>query len=1821
MDDKHSDKNYVNNEFHEVEKKPESEEVREPFAGEELKENEKPESEEVREPVDGEELKENEKSEREEVREPVAGEELKENEKSEREEVRNSVPEEELKENEKSESKKLNITWKTLMLFTAIILLGAYFRFVGLNWDQGRHLHPDERFLTMVETSLAWPSSIGEYLNERKSTLNPRNVGYDYFTYGTLPTTIVKGAGILLNKTDYDRINLVGRAVSGILDLGAIVFIFLTGRVIYRDNRIAIISSFLLAASVLAIQQAHFFVVDSFAAFFTTVSLYWLSRAQREGKLVDFLMAGFFFALSMACKVSVFTLFFVIVAVSIYRVTSISGIRGNNKILDILHIIFLTAVVSFIVFRIAMPDAFRGTSLMMPSERWLGNISSIRLEMNGQTDPPYCKQWTGKPPVIYPLKQMFLWGMGPLLTLTAWGGWILTGYFIIYKKEFTGLIPFIWIGLLFLHQSTQFVKYMRYFLPIYPFLTLMAAWFLIFLYDMAGKYSRRLWTPFMAKLLIGSVCIFTLLWAIAFTAIYRKPHSRIEASRWIFDHIKAGACLSCEHWDDALPFSFSDKDPARYKQVEMKWYDEDTEEKLQRAFLWLEETDYIVLSSNRLYDSIPLLPLRYPVTVAYYKSLFDGSLGFEKIADFTSYPELCGISIPDQSSEEAFTVYDHPRVQIFKKTPLYSLKRVKEILGNVNLNNIVMMKPVDAPKWKNATFIQEKDLPVYRKEGTWSELFNRNNIVNKIPVIVWAVLLEVLGLIAAPYLFIACEGLPDRGYGLSKTLGMFLVAWLIWTVAGFKLIYFSFSGICTVLFFIVCGSIYLLYRKWQDIKDFLSDNRDILLVEECLFWVFFTIFLLIRWLNPDLWHGSLGGEKPMDFAYFNGVIKSPFFPPYNPWFAGGYINYYYFGFVLTGTLVKLTGIIPSVAYNLSIPTLFAMTGAGSFCVVLALSNKDKKKKNIKEICVAIAGAVFVCIAGNLGEIKIIMDTIASLGNISSQSALYIVKFFYGFIALFQGKVLSVSNERWYWESTRLISHPSDEAGPINELPWFTYLYGDLHAHGMALPLTLLALGLIVSIIRGRHLNILLLFFLALTTGGLWPTNTWDFPTYSFLSFIGLILYYSEKEKKLIISVKKSFIIWMALVLSGYILYLPYHKYYVSGYNAFEIWHGSHTSVRDYLLIHGFFLFIIITALVNEFWYGRNNNKLLKFFRLILKNFDKYSRVMRSYKYYLKTDVKSYFSQCNIILFVFLGLIFISIVHPLAGLCLFISVFTILLSYKRRPDLTGQFTLIIVSITLLMSVMVEFLVLKGDVGRMNTVFKFYLQIWVLSGLVSARVILLIFEHMEKWKKLWKMLWLAVFFLLFTSVMLYPVLSTGAKIRDRFDRTAGHTLDGTVFMNKGVYNFKSRNIQFLSDKKAMEWMEDNIKGSPVICEMNTGELYTWCNRFSIYTGLPSIVGWDWHERQQLSVISEQVSKRISHVKTVYNTPDPWEAYRILRSYDAEYIIVGQLERVCSNPEGTGKFEANAGILWEKIYDNEDLQIYKLIKIDMNKINDIMPLLKRSVPVEEPLSVTVKREELRAVPVNAFRGGRGQTPGNFNEPRDLGTDRENNIYIVDFRNYRIEKFDSKGNFLMYFGSKGSDRGQFNDACGISIDDRSNIFVADTWNQRIEKFSSQGTCLLNIEHSFYGPRDVATDREGNIYVSDTGNSVIKKFDRNGKFIQEWGREVSLSEPWGIISGRKGEIYVGDTGNRAIQVFNSQGNFLRQWKLNKEKCSELYLCSSKDGIIVSDTFNGVITKFDSNGKILKELKVSSPAGVMEDSKGNIIYVNISEDRLVKISF
>src|SRR5262249_54345316 len=160
---------------------------------------------------------------------------------------------------------------------------------------------------------------------------------------------------------------------------------------------------------------------------------------------------------------------------------------------------------------------------------------------------------------------------------------------------------------------------------------------------------------------------------------------------------------------------------------------------------WLDSADYIVLSSNRLYLSIPRLPRRYPLTTKYYEWLFDGKLGFDLDQTFASYPSLLGITINDDSSDEAFTVYDHPKVLIFKKTDRYSSDNTAKLLGSVDLSEIERLKPIDFVASKNGFRMSPQELAANYSGGTWSDIFHPDDVVNQFPVIAWLVLLELIG--------------------------------------------------------------------------------------------------------------------------------------------------------------------------------------------------------------------------------------------------------------------------------------------------------------------------------------------------------------------------------------------------------------------------------------------------------------------------------------------------------------------------------------------------------------------------------------------------------------------------------------------------------------------------------------------------------------------------------------------------------------------------------------------------------------------------------------------------------------------------------------------------------------------------------------------------------------------------------------------------------------------------------------------------------------------------------------------------------------------
>ena len=246
--------------------------------------------------------------------------------------------------------------------------------------------------------------------------------------------------------------------------------------------------------------------------------------------------------------------------------------------------------------------------------------------------------------------------------------------------------------------------------------------------------------------------------------------------------------------------------------------------------------------------------------------------------------------------------------------------------------------------------------------------FPAHSFANTFPVFFWWLAIFLLGCLAFPLVFAALRGLSDRGYIFGKLLGMLLLAYLAWILSCLHLVAFSHLSTVIVVCVMLASGATLTYAQRRELTAFLRRHWRLLLVEEGLFTLAFLLFVGIRALNPDLWNIYLGGEKPMEMAFLNAILRSPYMPPLDPWYAGGYINYYYFGYILIGAFIKLTGVAPATAFNLAIPTLFALTFTGACALVYSLSRR---------FSLALLGGYFAALIGNFDGLLQVKDWLGS----------------------------------------------------------------------------------------------------------------------------------------------------------------------------------------------------------------------------------------------------------------------------------------------------------------------------------------------------------------------------------------------------------------------------------------------------------------------------------------------------------------------------------------------------------------------------------------------------------------------------------------------------------------------------------------------------------------------------------------------------------------------------------------------------------------------------------------------------------------------------
>jgi uncharacterized membrane protein len=248
--------------------------------------------------------------------------------------------------------------------------------------------------------------------------------------------------------------------------------------------------------------------------------------------------------------------------------------------------------------------------------------------------------------------------------------------------------------------------------------------------------------------------------------------------------------------------------------------------------------------------------------------------------------------------------------------------------------------------------------------------------------------------------------------------------------------------------------------------------------------------------------------------------------------------------------------------------------------------------------------------------------------------------------------------------------------------------------------------------------------------------------------------------------------------------------------------------------------------------------------------------------------------------------------------------------------------------LLLTMIVEIIVMGGDIGRMNTVFKIYYQAWVLLGLSAAAAFGFLLSEFGKWSQAWRSAWQIAAAALTGGAALFLLMGGMGKIADRMNTAAPHTLDSMTYMNSTTYYEFNANLNLSEDYRAIRWMQDNVQGSPVIAEAApAGIQYTWLGRFSIYTGLPDVVGWEWHQIQQRLMFSDTVRARGVEEDVFYTTTDASLAQDFLRKYNVRYIIVGQLERAKYVGDGLSKFETYNGTLWNAVYRDGQTVIYQV------------------------------------------------------------------------------------------------------------------------------------------------------------------------------------------------------------------------------------------------------------------------------------------------------
>jgi len=1476
------------------------------------------------------------------------------------------------------------VSW-TFYVLLLILVVALGLRLNGINWDQGFAFHPDERDIYMRSGCMydlltdapnasqcgyvlgepdAQPGipGIGTLLDKDRSPLNPH-----WFPLGSvLIYILVFLRSIVELFTDINSLDMryVGRPLAALADVGSVAMVFVLGRKFY-GNGVGLLAAGLTALSVIHIQNSHFFRPETFSVFFTLLSFWAMWRMVERKDLKSSAFLGLMLGLAIAPKVSILPILAPMFLVYWFRVLDEVDGHWSDITPELVQCIFLHALlaggIAAGIFFLTSPY------VLLDAGAFLGDLGAQTRMARNAGMWPFTIQYIDTPSFIYQIKQSTIWGLGIPLGVVAWASIPFTAAIAAFRSETrrADLFVLAWVVPGFVFLETFEVHFLRYVFPLMPVMIIMGSRMLLWMVTAYRPLDMNLvWrvadpARFMPRIAVGLVVFVvgaTAFYALAFQQVYAKDHPAVTASEWINDNVPNGtAIVSDNHWDEFVPNLYT------YDLWQFPVYENDTIDKMDTLSEKLAASEYVVFYSSRPYASAARDPERFPFSNNYYQNLFDGSLGYELDRSFTNYPELLGVSFRDDAisraglphpeplnppetsainfnlgyADDNVVGYDHPTVLLFKNT-----KHLLEDVIGIRLKSIPQISDREV-----GLMLSPDDLISQQEGGTFSDIVDRDGWTNKLPVLAWILVVEIIYLLALPITMFIFRPLPDRGIILARIFGLLTVSYVAWLAV--SLGWMDYSRYAVYLGLAVVGGLSLttLAFRWREITDFLKEHWRLLVFGEALFLVAFLAFVLLRHANPDLWHPFRGGEKPMELAYLSAVVRSTTLPPFDPWFAGGYLNYYYWGYFVISSVIRVTGILPTTAFNLAVPLFFALTITGSYTLVYNLTEGVRQRRanrpnvghpialpgigSLPELAhsagraqwrqwvwspvgAGLISGLFTAVIGNLdGLVQLVQNSWHRVFDSTPFPAFD----FWRSSRMLPNLENIDPNPLAFWVPERLPGY-SDISFHITEFPFFTFLFADLHAHMMVIPFTLLVIGLGLNLVIGLRdggwlWTIVSAAALALGLGSLWVVNSWDFPSYLILTvaLLTLAVYFSRgtfTEKLALLAALVIGIVGLSILA-----FLPFNQTYETFNSGLDVskWR---TPVDRFLGINGLFLFVIATFLLHQ---ARG------IFRDLLRSLrrQELDEPVTGFKW-LRVMIPAgllaavFFAAAgfwNIALLV----IFVTLAVTVAW-----KTFTTEEGEDERPFAVVPLVLLVLAF--LIGIGVDLVRVEGDIGRMNTFFKYYLEIWVLLSVVSAYMLWHLGESGFLQAKLnWRSgVWLGVLVVLIGSSLVYTALGSRARVSDRF--TDGpSTLDGTAYLAAAVHWEQDQPIDLKWDQDAIEWIQDNVQGSPVILEAHLSQ-YRWGGRFANYTGLPTVIGWPWHQIQQRTDYAFAIQDRAEDVREMYETVDEQQALLLLQKYNVKYVVVGDLERIAYPVDGLQKFE-NLG---RKVFENQGTAIYE-------------------------------------------------------------------------------------------------------------------------------------------------------------------------------------------------------------------------------------------------------------------------------------------------------